>query len=651
MKVLTKVFRTQLSLRLLSRIAYTVVNKITVRMSITPSEYGSWRSPITSKIVSESSVKFQEVHVDSCPENADTVYWGELRFDEGGRIVVCSQKVGEDKNMSWTPKDYNARTRVHEYGGGAFFVNNKVVYFSNYKDQQMYSQSSPDEAPQLITKGEKTWRYADGSFNAKTSKIYCVREDHSVVESKTAKEPVNTVVTIDPVTKQQFVLAEGADFYSSPRVSPDGKKIAWVQWNHPNMPWDSTELWTGDLSAAGDAVSNPKKIVSGTDISVMQPSWTPNNELLYIGDQTEWWNLYHVNANGDHTNLLPRDKETGGPHWVFAFYGYAVDPKGNGKIVLNSGSELGVLNMKTKEYQKLDTGFTSHVCMNLTADGHVYCVAGSPTKFECVIRINLETKEVKVLQESKSLDMDTGYYSIPEEISWKTTNDDVSYGYFYPPKNKDFVAPEGTRPPLLVQVHGGPTSQTSNVLSLKKQYFTSRGFGVLDVNYRGSTGYGKTYRHKLRAKWGVCDIDDCCFGALYLGDIGRVDEKKLCIDGGSAGGYTTLACLTFKNVFKAGASHYGIGDLEALAGDTHKFESRYLDNLIAPYTGDGIKIYKERSPINYIGKLDCPIALFQGDEDKIVPPNQAEIFIINKILSLMLMLTDCSTKSSRNLYY
>ncbi|XP_052057888.1 uncharacterized protein LOC127698463 isoform X5 [Mytilus californianus] len=632
MKVLTKVFRTQLSLRLLSRIAYTVVNKITVRMSITPSEYGSWRSPITSKIVSESSVKFQEVHVDSCPENADTVYWGELRFDEGGRIVVCSQKVGEDKNMSWTPKDYNARTRVHEYGGGAFFVNNKVVYFSNYKDQQMYSQSSPDEAPQLITKGEKTWRYADGSFNAKTSKIYCVREDHSVVESKTAKEPVNTVVTIDPVTKQQFVLAEGADFYSSPRVSPDGKKIAWVQWNHPNMPWDSTELWTGDLSAAGDAVSNPKKIVSGTDISVMQPSWTPNNELLYIGDQTEWWNLYHVNANGDHTNLLPRDKETGGPHWVFAFYGYAVDPKGNGKIVLNSGSELGVLNMKTKEYQKLDTGFTSHVCMNLTADGHVYCVAGSPTKFECVIRINLETKEVKVLQESKSLDMDTGYYSIPEEISWKTTNDDVSYGYFYPPKNKDFVAPEGTRPPLLVQVHGGPTSQTSNVLSLKKQYFTSRGFGVLDVNYRGSTGYGKTYRHKLRAKWGVCDIDDCCFGALYLGDIGRVDEKKLCIDGGSAGGYTTLACLTFKNVFKAGASHYGIGDLEALAGDTHKFESRYLDNLIAPYTGDGIKIYKERSPINYIGKLDCPIALFQGDEDKIVPPNQEEIFIINNIL-------------------
>ncbi|XP_052057887.1 uncharacterized protein LOC127698463 isoform X4 [Mytilus californianus] len=632
MKVLTKVFRTQLSLRLLSRIAYTVVNKITVRMSITPSEYGSWRSPITSKIVSESSVKFQEVHVDSCPENADTVYWGELRFDEGGRIVVCSQKVGEDKNMSWTPKDYNARTRVHEYGGGAFFVNNKVVYFSNYKDQQMYSQSSPDEAPQLITKGEKTWRYADGSFNAKTSKIYCVREDHSVVESKTAKEPVNTVVTIDPVTKQQFVLAEGADFYSSPRVSPDGKKIAWVQWNHPNMPWDSTELWTGDLSAAGDAVSNPKKIVSGTDISVMQPSWTPNNELLYIGDQTEWWNLYHVNANGDHTNLLPRDKETGGPHWVFAFYGYAVDPKGNGKIVLNSGSELGVLNMKTKEYQKLDTGFTSHVCMNLTADGHVYCVAGSPTKFECVIRINLETKEVKVLQESKSLDMDTGYYSIPEEISWKTTNDDVSYGYFYPPKNKDFVAPEGTRPPLLVQVHGGPTSQTSNVLSLKKQYFTSRGFGVLDVNYRGSTGYGKTYRHKLRAKWGVCDIDDCCFGALYLGDIGRVDEKKLCIDGGSAGGYTTLACLTFKNVFKAGASHYGIGDLEALAGDTHKFESRYLDNLIAPYTGDGIKIYKERSPINYIGKLDCPIALFQGDEDKIVPPNQAEIFIIKNIL-------------------
>lgn len=597
-------------------------------MSVITSPYGSWKSPISSKLVSESSVSFQEVHVDSHPDQKDTVYWTELRYDEGGRYVVCSHKVGQEGFQTWTPKNFNARTKVHEYGGGASCIYNGTLYFSNFADQVMYSQSAPEEKPKMVTKDGTGYRYADGQYSSKTGRIFCVREDHSGVEKGETKEAVNTVVSINVGTGDQNVLASGADFYSCPRVSPDGKRIAWVQWYHPNMPWDTTELWVADLNDVGDAVvsGSAKKVAGGDNTSVIQPSWTCDNELLYIGDQTDWWNLYHVTKSGDHVNLLPRAKECGGPQWIFAKTPYMVDPRGNGDIITVYGSELGVYNLNTKSYRAVDTGYDSHSFVNIGQNGLVYCVAGSPTKFNCVVQINPENGQVKVLRQSKKTTLDTGYFSIAEEITWKTTEGQVSHGYFYPPKNKDFKAPGGTFPPLLVKNHGGPTSQTSSTLDLKIQYFTSRGMAVLDVNYRGSTGYGKQYRHSLRRKWGVYDLDDSCTGAQHLADTGRVDRNQLCIDGGSAGGYTTLAALTFRDVFKAGSSHYGIGDLEALVADTHKFESRYLDTMIGPYVTDEDKaVYKERSPIHYVDRLDCALALFQGDEDKIVPPNQAEM--------------------------
>lgn len=393
------------------------------------------------------------------------------------------------------------------------------------------------------------------------------------------------------------------------------------------MPWDDTELWITDLNGAGTGVveGSQKKVAGGENISVMHPSWTADNQLLYVSDKTNWWNLYHMTPNGDHVNLLPRDCEIGSPHWMFGTAPYSIDRSGSGKIAMVVGKELGVFDMNAKQYRKIDTGFTVHNYINLSPNGDIYCCAGSPTRFSCIIRIESGTDKVTILRESKSTTVGSDYFSIPEEITWDTTDGDVSHGYFYPPKNKDYQAPSDTLPPLLVKAHGGPTGQASDVLNLKIQYFTSRGFAVLDVNYRGSTGYGRIYRNKLRKRWGICDVEDCCSGAKYLSKAQKVDGDKLCIDGGSAGGYTTLACLTFKNDFKAGASHYGVADLEALAADTHKFESRYLDTIIGPYSGDGIQVYKDRSPINFVEKINCPVAFFQGDEDEIVPPNQAQM--------------------------
>ncbi|XP_061173138.1 uncharacterized protein LOC133182344 [Saccostrea echinata] len=595
-------------------------------MSITTARYGTWKSPISSKLATESSVSFQEIRLDPAGA-AGSVFWSELRFDEGGRYVICSLKENEKDFKVWTPKDFNARTRVHEYGGGAFFVHEGAVYFSNFSDQQMYMQKSPDCTPVAITPKDCGWRYADGSLSSKTGKIYCIREDHSLVEKKEAKEPQNTVVAIDPKTQKQTVLASGCDFYSSPRFSPDGKKLAWVQWNHPNMPWDSTALFVGELSSGGDEIvpGSAKQVAGGEGINVMQPMWSPNGDLLYISDQTGWWNLYQCSPEGNHQNLLPCEAEVGGCQWVFGRPDYAIDPSGSGNVILKMKGEIMKLDVKTKECKKIEVGYTSYNMLNFGWNGKLYCEVGSPTKFPCIVQLNTQNGEVKGIRESKSLSLDKDYFSIPVDYSWKTTDNDVCYGFLYTPKNKDYKAPDGTLPPLLVKAHGGPTSYSPNTLRLLIQYFTSRGFAVLDVNYRGSNGFGTQYRNKLKTKWGIYDVDDCCTGAQSLADEGQVDKNCLCIDGGSAGGYTTLACLAFKNVFKAGTSLYGVADLEALVRDTHKFESRYIDNLVAPYSEETKKIYDERSPIHYVDKLNCAMAFFQGDEDKIVPPNQAEM--------------------------
>ncbi|KAK7504783.1 hypothetical protein BaRGS_00003811, partial [Batillaria attramentaria] len=582
-------------------------------MKISP--YGSWKSPISSKLVTTSGVGLVEVKVDINKEH--DVYWTEIRFEEKGRYVVCSANKQTGKIQEWTPSGFNARTTVHEYGGGDFFVYDGAVYFSNFEDQALYVQRSPSAKPEPVTDTSRKWRYADGVFCPQTGCIYCVREDHEVVERGEAKECVNTLVAINPQTKEQTLLAFGADFYSHPRVSPDGKQLCWFQWNHPNMPWDSTEVWVADLDETGDhTVLKTHKKVAGSQESAIEPGWTADNKLLYVSDRSEWWNLYLVVSDDHHVNLVPVPTEIAGPQWTFGKTAYVADPAGSSKILLAQNYELGLLDMETKEYTRLETGFRYNKCLALTTTGDAYFIGSSETSFPCVTRFNIHTKELNIIKESVKNPVEKGYISMPSYVEWQTTEGDKSHGIFYPPQNKDFQAPEGTLPPLLVRAHGGPTGHYFANIDLKLQYFTSRGFAVLLVNYRGSTGLGRTYRHRLRNMWGVFDVDDCCTGVDHLVKQGKVDPHKVCIDGGSAGGYTTLACLTFRDTFKAGASHYGIGDLEALVADTHKFESRYMDTLLCPVSEDGGKVLRERSPIHYTERLSCPIALFQGDEDK-----------------------------------
>lgn len=594
--------------------------------------YGSWKSPISSELATAASVGLCELHLDRAPRHQDVVYWTEARYSEGGRYVVCANKPGKSEPEECTPDNLSARTRVHEYGGGATFVHDGKVYFSNFEDQRMYVRNLKDGSAAVAITPECKWRYADGMFSAKQNLIYCVREDHTNVkklkseDSGKKEQAVNTLVVINPETQQQTLLVSGCDFYASPKVSSDGKKFCWMQWNHPNMPWNETEVWVAELAESGDAFvdGSPKKIASGA--SVMQPTWAPNNELLYISDLSNWWNLYHVTSSGEHVNLRPVDAEIGGPQWNFACYAYDCDPSDSGKIATSFAQKLGLLDMRTKEYKEFDTGYTSHHEVQFAANGFIYCIADSPSKYSAVIKVNSSNGKVEVVRPAGELTVGPEYLSEPIEKCWSTEDGEKSYGYFYSPKNADFWGLPGSLPPLLVKVHGGPTASCSSALSMTTQYFTSRGFALLDVNYRGSTGYGKKYRDRLNTNWGVLDVIDCSNGALYLAETGQVDGAKLCIDGGSAGGYTTLACLAFRKDFKAGASYYGIGDVAILAAETHKFESRYVDGLIAPATPENIEgVYKDRSPIEHMDKFNCPIAFFQGDQDEVVPPNQSEM--------------------------
>jgi dipeptidyl aminopeptidase/acylaminoacyl peptidase len=446
-----------------------------------------------------------------------------------------------------------------------------------------------------------------------------VREDHTE-----SGEAVNTLVKVNIGGDEHGgeVIVSGNNFYSSPRLNPEGSKLAWLTWNHPNMPWDGTELWVGDVEADG-SITNNQRVAGGADESIFQPEWSPDGLLYFISDRSNWWNLYRWVA-GNIEALCPMEAEFGLPQWVFGMSTYAFEsPKQIICTYTQRGlSHLASLDTETLELEEIETQY-ANISGVKAAPGQVLFLAGSPTQKMAVVRLDLQEGREEVLRRSSEGKIDLGYTSIPHEVEIPTEGGQVAYGFFYPPYNMDFMGPEGEKPLLLVMSHGGPTGATTPVYDSEIQYFTSRGIAVLDVNYGGSTGYGREYRQRLNGQWGVVDVDDCTNGALYLAERGDVDENRLMITGGSAGGYTTLCALTFRNVFKAGASHYGIGDLETFAGDTHKFESRYLDNLVGPYPEQG-ELYRERSAINYTDQLQCPMILFQGSEDKIVPPNQSQ---------------------------
>ncbi len=576
--------------------------------------YGSWKSPITSDLIVSETIGLGQIAL-----GGQDIYWVEMRPAEDGRYVIV-RRTPDGRTADVTPHPFNARTRVHEYGGGAFAVADGeavAVYFSNFADQRLYRQD-PGAEPRPITP-EVDLRYADGVIVRSRGRMICVREDHT----DPGREAVNAIVGLDLEGGDGGqVLVSGNDFYSSPRLSPDGSRLAWLTWNHPNMPWDGTELWVGELGADG-SLGQTKRVAGGKDESIFQPEWSPDGVLHFVSDRTGWWNLYRW-CDGHVEPLVEMEAEFGLPQWVFGMSIYAFESAG--RIVCaytqQGNWRLASLDTVMGKLDPIETPYTQIEGLR-AAPGRVVFLAGSPTEPTSVVQLDLATRRFEVLRRSSEIAIDAGYLSIPQEIEFPTENGLTAHAFFCAPQNRDYVAPSGERPPLLVIIHGGPTGATSGTLNLGIQHWTSRGMAVLDVNYGGSTGYGRAYRQRLEGQWGVVDVDDCVNGARYLVKRGTVDGNRLAIRGGSAGGYTTLSVLTFRDIFKAGASYFGISDLETMARDTHKFESRYLDRLVGPYP-ERRDIYRERSPIHHTHRLSCPMILFQGLEDKVVPPNQAE---------------------------
>jgi dipeptidyl aminopeptidase/acylaminoacyl peptidase len=539
----------------------------------------------------------------------------ESRPGEDGRNVIVRRAAGANME-DVTPRPFNARTRVHEYGGGDFAVHDDTVYFSNFADQRVY-RLPPGGEPGPLTP-ETGRRFADMVVDTARNRLIAVREDHA------GRDPVNEIVGVDLENGDETVLATGSDFYSSPRLSPDGSRLAWLTWSHPNMPWDGTELMVCDVDAEG-RTENAGRVAGGPDESIFQPEWSPDGTLHFVSDRTGWWNLYRLGA-GNVEPLCQKEAEFGAPQWMFGMSTYAF--LSSGRIVCSytdrGGSHLALLDTQSGDLEPIQTPYSSIAFVRAdVATGNVVFLGGSPTGPACIVSLNPSTGENEVLRSSDEMEIDSGYLSVPEPVEFPTENDRTAYAFFYPPNNQDYAAPEGERPPLLVMSHGGPTAATSPALDLEIQYWTSRGIAVLDVNYGGSTGYGREYRRRLDGAWGVVDVEDCANGAVYLAERGLVDGDRLMITGGSAGGYTTLCALAFTDTFAAGASHFGVSDLEELAKETHKFESRYLERLIGPYP-ERADLYRERSPIHHAQKLSCPVIFFQGLEDEVVPKEQAE---------------------------
>ncbi len=579
--------------------------------------YGSWKSPVTADLITSGTVSLEEIWVDG-----EDVYWIESRPSERGRCVIvrCSP---DNQITDRTPAPYSARTSVHEYGGGSFAVFNKILYFANSSDQRLYRQEENKAPKPMTTESESQLRYADLILDSRRNRLICVREDHT---GKT-REPMNAIVSVKSgeTVESGDVLISGNDFYASPRLSPDGTKLAWLSWDHPNMPWDGTELWVGEVQSDG-SMGKKEKIAGGPKESIFQPEWSPDGVLYFISDRTEWWNLYRF-ANGRIEPITQMEVEFGRPQWRFRMSTYAFES--SERLVASYVSKglwhLSAIDTKTLKLQEIKTSYSmiSHVW---TKGEHAFFIAGAPAEPMSIVEINLQTQKTSVLKKSSQVALDSNFVSIPQAIEFPTEQKKTAHAFYYPPTNKDFSAPKGEKPPLIVLSHGGPTSAVTARQDLQLQYWTSRGFALLDVNYGGSTGFGRPYRERLNGQWGVVDVDDCINGARYLNEQGLADANRVIIKGGSAGGYTTLCALTFRNFFKVGACYFGVSDLEVLDQNTHKFESRYSHSLIGPYP-EKRDLYRARSPLHHAEKLSCPIIFFQGLDDKIVPPNQSEMMV------------------------
>jgi dipeptidyl aminopeptidase/acylaminoacyl peptidase len=592
----------------------------------TVAPYGSWSSPIYAATVASSGRRLAAAAI----ADDEAIWWAEGRPTEGGRVVLMRQPQGREPEAV-TPEGVNVRTRVHEYGGGAWcLVGADLLLFVDFSDQRLYRQRLGEEPVAISPEPSagSALHYADMRPSPDGETVVCVRESHGDGEA------VNEIVSL-PLdgNGEPQVLASGRDFYSFPRISPDGAWLAWTCWDHPNMPWDGTELWVAPLADSGEE----RLIAGGSEESVFQPEWGPDGRLHFVSDRDGWWNLYRARdpgaqLSGEEGALVQLTEERADfahPQWLFGGATYAFLASGAIACVRCERAEERLFLLQPDGWEPADLGlpFTAFGFPALSARGSkVAFAAASPESAPVIATYDVASGEKEVVRTSSDGMIDPTFWSHPHPVEFPTGDGETAHGFYYPPTNPDFEAPEGELPPLIVESHGGPTSHATPTLDTEFLYWTSRGFGVIDVNYRGSSGYGREYRNKLRGAWGVVDTEDCVNAARYLAEQGEADGARLAIRGGSAGGYATLCALTFHEGFAAGASYYGVADAEALARDTHKFESRYLYRLIGPYP-EQAALYRERSPIHHVDRLRSPVILFQGLEDEVVPPNQAETMV------------------------
>lgn len=575
----------------------------------TTSPYGSWLSPITTSLITTASISLDELRL-----HASGTYWLERRPEEQGRCVIVKQAHGENHDLFAKP--YSARSRVHEYGGGVYCVARCGLYFVNDQDQNIYF-CAPQQPPVAITQTIDCC-YADLLIDEHRQRLICVQQ----CNHPQTGEVENSLISIDLVSHTVISLHCGHDFYASPKLSPCGSQLSWLCWNHPDMPWDRTTLWLANIDDAHrlhqlKTIAHPES----DQVSILQPEWSADNQLYFISDLSGWWNLYRY-QQGVIEAVGHYPLEFGLPQWVFAQSSYAFC---DARTILcapvdNGVASLALLDTVSGALTPVPTKWNSFSCIQADAE-HFSFIAASPQS--CPEVIHWQADQPQTLRRACNAQLDTAYYSYGQTIRFRTRHHDDAFAIYYAPVNPDYQAAATEKPPLIVLCHGGPTAMAEPSLDLRKQYWSSRGFALLDVNYSGSTGFGRAYRQRLNGNWGVRDAEDCCDAAQHLVEMGLADPARLIIKGGSAGGYTVLCALTFHRTFSAGASYYGIGDLESLLSDTHKFESRYLDRLLGPYP-QSKHLYQQRSPINYVEQLNCPVIFFQGTEDKVVPKEQAE---------------------------
>lgn len=583
--------------------------------------YGTWKSPVSARSVSSGN------HVFELNLYGEDLYFVEVRpREEHARYSVMRIKGASGTAAELTPAPFNARTTVHEYGGGGFVIAADSLIFSNFSDQRLYRKNlNSSDRPSLLTAGGTDSRYADGVYDESRNRIICVRELHPILGQRDA---INSIVSIDPVQGKERQLLSGNDFYAYPRLNPDRSKFAWITWNFPNMPFDGSELWVGEFDSEG-SVENKVKLAGGLDESVTQPRWSDSGELYFISDRNGWWNLYRWNSANGTSEVCPKEADFCEPDWNLGLSTFAFESEDGIICTFAEKGEwkLARIDLATSQIETIDSPFTAINYIHSKGNRFVVFLAGSPKKSSAIYRFDFATKKLEKVYESPGENEEKEIPASPPEFKpFQTSNNLTAHGFYYEPLNPEYSAPENELPPLVVMVHGGPTHASTNVQRGTIQFFTSRGFAVLDVNYGGSSAFGREYRRRLNGQWGVVDVDDCINGAKSLAAEGKIDSNRVVIRGGSAGGWTTLAALAFSDYFKAGACYYGISDLERWELNCHKFESQYLHSLIGSYPQER-ELFVDRSPTSHADKFSAPLIVFQGLEDRVVPPSQSQLIV------------------------